>query len=437
MKRLYFGVMLLMIVSSQKILTSTVNPFSSFGSKSPKINTVVSSRSSKKSDSDLVGDDSSGGSDSKVVASFNSSGGSGGALQKNNSINAQPGSQRLSGTQGKASGKTVQPAQGSVDLSSFAEPAQQEVVQGKIVAIGSQLSAGAPRGTVIKIQPPQPKKSSDQDVQNIQTSESNAPVDSTLNSQQTNVSKQATQMTAGAKDVAKGYAFKKVANKKGKEITTLEIPEKDKNGNPVKNADGTIVKVKLDISSLSKSLKTAKTPENVKTLISEITGKCIQDPAVMKLLQEDPEFKQFQSEVATKVFKPTSLDNAMFMMKTVTSFITEASYGKVGKKMSEKTTKAISAIPIGIQKKHLGYQKNDQIAKTQAGIELDEVNANNKSSSEEKNNARLKYEAASKKAASEYMPYRARQAANDISNFIRENKQKLLSKLESSETSEN
>ena len=83
------------------------------------------------------------------------------------------------------------------------------------------------------------------------------------------------------------------------------------------------------------------------------------------------------------------------------------------------------------------YQKNDQIAKTQAGIELDEVNANNKSSSEEKNNARLKYEAASKKAASEYMPYRARQAANDISNFIRENKQKLLSKLESSETSEN
>ena len=262
-------------------------------------------------------------------------------------------------------------------------------------------------------------------------------MDSTLNSQQTNVSKQATQMTAGAKDVAKGYAFKKVANKKGKEITTLEIPEKDKNGNPVKNADGTIVKVKLDISSLSKSLKTAKTPENVKTLISEITGKCIQDPAVMKLLQEDPEFKQFQSEVATKVFKPTSLDNAMFMMKTVTSFITEASYGKVGKKMSEKTTKAISAIPIGIQKKHLGYQKNDQIAKTQAGIELDEVNANNKSSSEEKNNARLKYEAASKKAASEYMPYRARQAANDISNFIRENKQKLLSKLESSETSEN
>jgi hypothetical protein len=368
-----------------------------------------------------------------------------------------------------------------VDLSSFAEPAPQPVIQGKIISIGAEVSPGILEGKILKIDLPQaktspmmrpersrtgniaepespiengqevkvtetlPEPTARLDVDSIEPSSSKTSATEQSGTETSSITTNETvqektaaepktdQLTTGVKDGSKRYEFKKTTNKKGKESTVLEITKKDQNGEAVKNNNGTIATEKLDISSLSKSLKDAKTREEVQTMIVDLTSTCIQDRAVMELLQKDPEFRLFQSEVAAKIFKPTTLENAVFMMKTVTSFITQASYGKIGKKISKNTTNAIGAIPLGVGKKSLQYQKYDQSKKTAAGEKLDEVNANENSSAQEKQNAQLKYDAASKQAASNYQVYTVYDGVRDISNFIRDNKQKLLSKLETPE----
>ncbi len=238
------------------------------------------------------------------------------------------------------------------------------------------------------------------------------------------------EVTTGKRSDATGYEIDKIIikNKKGKDLVNLKITQKDAQGKPI-IVGGKVDVVNLNLTDFSKKLKNAKTRENVNQIITDVASEFIQSPDVMKILKNDPIFKEFQSEVAAKALKPKSLDKAMFTTRALADFFTQADYGKIIKKIGKKTTNVVQSVPLGVGKKSIGYKKYDQEKKSAAGKKLDEVKSNKKSLPQEKDLAQARYESAKKQVDINYQVYTVRDAVTDISNFISKNKKQLLSKL--------
>jgi len=269
------------------------------------------------------------------------------------------------------------------------------------------------------------------------------------------------EQTTGTRADGTTYNISKLVEKnaKGKDVTTLDIRQKNEKGELIKNAEGKNLVLTLDLSSLATKLKDAKTTQDVYDVITKTASEFISNRDVMKLLEQDRVFIEFQSEIAAQALKPTSLDKAMFTMRTLADFFTQVDYGKIIKNIGKSTRRVVLNAPVGFGVK-VGTPRHYTEAEVKTKVaelktirdsvqsQLEKSEAYYKDSAKSKLDqqnyeylveqlklAEKNYNTALKISESDFhiYTYTVRDAVADMSSFISKNKEKLLSKLKTPE----